>query len=537
MTDRPSLTERDLKVAQILRPLGTQPLSMQQAKVASQLLGVHWTSIYRLRRRFLLNPVASSVAPMDPGPKVGSTRLAEPVEAIIDDVLRDWLGRQRHLAHPLLDMWTEVKRRCAQMKIVPPARDTMARRWARYRDELAAALADEPGAQVAPGNFISTEPLQFVQIDHTQADIFVVDPWLRRSIGRPWLTLAIDVATRCVVGFYLALERPNAATVALLLSRIALPKAAWLSTIGAEAEWPMQGMPQVLHLDNAAEFKSKALRLGCAQYGIELMYRPVGKPHFGGHIERLNRTLMQRLKGLPGATGNSVKGRKERTPEDSASLTLRELECWFALEIAQRYHHSEHRGLLGATPADAWAAMASTSPPRQLPPGPEEAMKWLIRFMPLASRTIQGDGLTILRIRYWHPIFAAWHATRQKVLVRYHPEDLSRIFVSPNGRSYIEANYADVRRPPISLWEHRAICKFLRSQGQRQISEAMIFKAIEEQREIVARARAETRRQRRELPRAKRSAAATPWSPPPSEPSGEVDYSRPAKPYPVELWR
>ena len=102
MTDRPSLTERDLKVAQILRPLGTQPLSMQQAKVASQLLGVHWTSIYRLRRRFLLNPVASSVAPMDPGPKVGSTRLAEPVEAIIDDVLRDWLGRQRHLAHPLL---------------------------------------------------------------------------------------------------------------------------------------------------------------------------------------------------------------------------------------------------------------------------------------------------------------------------------------------------------------------------------------------------------------------------------------------------
>lgn len=57
MTDRPSLTERDLKVAQILRPLGTQPLSMQQAKVASQLLGVHWTSIYRLRRRFLLNPL------------------------------------------------------------------------------------------------------------------------------------------------------------------------------------------------------------------------------------------------------------------------------------------------------------------------------------------------------------------------------------------------------------------------------------------------------------------------------------------------
>jgi len=90
------------------------------------------------------------------------------------------------------------------------------------------------------------------------------------------------------------------------MNRVALPKAAWLAAIGADAQWPMQGIPQVLHLDNAAEFKSRALRSGCAQYGIELMYRPVGRPHFGGHIERLNRTLMQRLKGLPGATGGQA---------------------------------------------------------------------------------------------------------------------------------------------------------------------------------------------------------------------------------------
>ncbi len=55
----------------------------------------------------------------------------------------------------------------------------------------------------------------------------------------------------------------------------------------------MRGIPRTLHLDNAAEFKSRALRSGCREYGIELMYRPVGKPHFGGHIERLNKTLME----------------------------------------------------------------------------------------------------------------------------------------------------------------------------------------------------------------------------------------------------
>ncbi|MDB5787329.1 MAG: transposase [Caballeronia mineralivorans] len=42
------------------------------------------------------------------------------------------------------------------------------------------------------------------------------------------------------------------------------------------------------------------------------MYRPVGRPHFGGHIERLNRTLMERIRGLPGATESSPKGRKAR---------------------------------------------------------------------------------------------------------------------------------------------------------------------------------------------------------------------------------
>lgn len=59
-------------------------------------------------------------------------------------------------------------------------------------------------------------------------------------------------------------------------------------------------------------FHSRALRTGCDQYGIELEYRPVGKPYFGGHIERMNRTLMQRLKGLPGAMSNSPKVRKAR---------------------------------------------------------------------------------------------------------------------------------------------------------------------------------------------------------------------------------
>ena len=40
-----------------------------------------------------------------------------------------------------------------------------------------------------------------VRIDHTVVDVMVVDDHERRPIGRPYLTIAIDVFSRAVLGF------------------------------------------------------------------------------------------------------------------------------------------------------------------------------------------------------------------------------------------------------------------------------------------------------------------------------------------------
>ena len=53
-------------------------------------------------------------------------------------------------------------------------------------------------------------PLSVVQIDHTLVDIILVDPIDRLPIGRPYLTIAIDVYSRCIAGFILSLEAPSA---------------------------------------------------------------------------------------------------------------------------------------------------------------------------------------------------------------------------------------------------------------------------------------------------------------------------------------
>ena len=97
MADANETSSRVAKVASVLRPLGRGPLSREQAILAGRLLGVHWTTVYRLRRRYLADPVASSVAPHRRGQSTGGGRLGDDVDKVIDEVVHVWLPRQRQL--------------------------------------------------------------------------------------------------------------------------------------------------------------------------------------------------------------------------------------------------------------------------------------------------------------------------------------------------------------------------------------------------------------------------------------------------------
>jgi putative transposase len=57
----------------------------------------------------------------------------------------------------------------------------------------------------------------------------------------------------------------------------------------------MCGLPSVLRADNGKDFRSDALRRGCREHGIELDFRAIATPHFGGHIERLIGSVMGRI--------------------------------------------------------------------------------------------------------------------------------------------------------------------------------------------------------------------------------------------------
>jgi putative transposase len=69
-------------------------------------------------------------------------------------------------------------------------------------------------------------------------DIIVVDEVERKPLGRPWLTVVIDVATRMIAGYYLSFDHPSSSSVALALSRAVLPKDRHLERFNVTANWP-----------------------------------------------------------------------------------------------------------------------------------------------------------------------------------------------------------------------------------------------------------------------------------------------------------
>ncbi|MGU5121566.1 transposase family protein, partial [Escherichia coli] len=120
----------------------------------------------------------------------------------------------------------EVTQVCKAQKLRVPARNTVALRIASLdprkvirRREGQDAARDLQGVGGEPPAV--TAPPEQVQIDHTVIDLIVVDDRDRQPIGRPYLTLAIDVFTRCVLGMVVTLEAPSAVSVGLCLVHVA----------------------------------------------------------------------------------------------------------------------------------------------------------------------------------------------------------------------------------------------------------------------------------------------------------------------------
>lgn len=267
------------------------------------------------------------------------------------------------------------------------------------------------------------------EIDHTPLDVLVVDPETGAVIGRPYMTIVLDRASRMVMAFLIHLGAPSTESVLRVIDRAIRPKHEWLSRYPKVVNvWPARGLPLRLMPDNAAEFHAGNVHLAFNDLGIELMYPRTRAPQMKGAVERIFRTMnVDLIHCLPGTTRSNVKDRGDYPSEKFACLTLHELEALILKWIVDCYHQKPHRGLKNKTPMEIWKAGESQRPIHL--PADLDSLECILAMRD--EKVLQHYGVDFPGLRYNAPELGPLRqrlAPGEKVDVRYRDE-LGHIWV------------------------------------------------------------------------------------------------------------
>lgn len=489
---------------------------------------------YKLLEKFKNGNLTSLISEVR-GRKSGTKLLPNKIESIIQEAIKSNTGP----SSTITKIVNSVCAMCASANQLAPSRKAIAARVKEKSEKVNSkriygTKKTNQDFQIRGNKYTSSHALELVQIDHCIVDVIIVDSEFRQPLGRPWLTLAIDVHTRCVLGFYLTMDHPSALSIALCMLHAVAPKNAWLQSLNLQyIQYPMYGLPQRIHVDNGKDFRSNAFISGCKEYNIKLTWRPPATPHHGAHIERLIGTLMRNMRGLPGATLSSVADKKRYTNIEAPGMTLAELRDWLTEQIG--IYHMQTHSEIDCAPIYKWEKSLRNKKGEIIPPPIiVDLRKFFIDFLPFKRLTLQRGGIKINNIEYYSNALKRY-SIKTTCVVKYNPASIKMVWVKPEGESqYIECPYADIRFPDTSLAEFNFTRKALAKNSASRVPATDVFAAIERNHQRVSTASVLTKKAK--LAKEKRIHATAPSTSVLQGPKQalEVDYSRPAKTYNVE---
>lgn len=543
--DLADITDRDWKIAaeryEAIRPLlGRDSYGRNDVVEQAKEVGASPSTLYRWLQRYSSTQVLTALLPRQRGWQQGKSRISAQAEAVIQEVIKNfYLTPQRPRDQKAV---IEIRRRCKLQGIEAPNPSTIRLRLSRIpeKEQLRGRGFGEKAKNKflpAAGRFPNADyPLAVIQIDHTPADIILVDDIYRKPIGRPWITLAIDVYSRMVAGYYLSFDPPSETSVAMCVAHAVLPKDEWLLLHKVDAPWPVWGIPRTIHVDNGADFRSNNFQKSCLTYGINLEFRPVKQPRYGGHIERMLGTLLHEIHDLPGTTFSSIKSREGYDSEKHAAMTKSEFEEWIVGLICRVYHQRMHTSI-GMTPLRKWEIGIFGSGDVEgvgLPERPANKQTLLLDFMPSFQRTVQTFGVTIDGMTYYAEALRPWinavdsvTGNKRDFIFRRDPRDISTIwFFDPTLKQYFQIPFADQSLPSMSIWEYQIAREKLKREGRASVNEHELARALTDLRSQVDQSMERTKKARRQAQRRKEHekniSPATPRVPPPTSPSPSV---------------
>lgn len=284
-----------------------------------------------------------------------------------------------------------------------------------------------------------THALERVEMDYYQVDLhtLLVDtavwrhlsPKLRTQIerGRWYLCVAMDVASRCVLGMKLA--QTESSQVALeTLRMVFYDKTSISRAAGALSPWDQFGPPMLLATDQGSAFVNSWFQFRAVSLLTDVFNPPAAQPQLRAFIERFFRTVLDGLiKRFEGNTGGSIAALGDYPAQLRAVLTIQQFSQLLVRWCVDIYHNKKHAGLGGETPRDAWVRLTNLMPPMPIP----DPCRMRISFGIDLTRSTRMTGIRILGLDYSSEELQAWcrHKGDTEAEVKVDPYNLGAISV------------------------------------------------------------------------------------------------------------
>lgn len=314
-----------------------------------------------------------------------------------------------------------------------------------------------------------TRILERVEIDHSPLDLILLDDELSIPLGRPYLTLVIDVFSGCVLGFHLSYRAPSYVSAAKAIVHAIKPKSLERHNIKFQHEWPCFGKFENLIVDNGAEFWSKSLEHACKEAGVNIQYNAVRKPWLKPFVERFFGVINENLLiEMPGKTFSNILAKEDYKPEKDSIMRFTTFVEEFHRWIVDIYHQDTNSKET-RIPIKKWQYGYDLLPPLNMSTDDEERFKVLMFISD--ERTLTRNGIKFEELMYDSTALSDYRKSypqkseTNKKIIKIDPDDLSSIHV------YLEELGGYLKVPctdktgytqKLSLHEHKIIKQFNR---------------------------------------------------------------------------
>ena len=436
-----------------------------------------------------------------------ANRLDPAVEDIIDAARsRFWKNRGWKIidvhAEVSVEVGRENLRRAAagQPNLPVPGKETVRRRVNEMlcRDNYAEKYGEAAARRKFDGTGKGINAYRILQIglmDDTVVDLVTVLDIDRGFVaGRPYLTVLMDVHSRCVVAMTVSFQPPTVAKAAeCVRTAMSCLKEGNRPKIGIRPEWLRQhpalatlnGKFAKIVTDNGVNYVTPGFTEMMLDLGIVHELAPVRSPRHKAMVERFFRSFNTFLiDKLPGATLDPSTMRKFGIdPSSEACISLSELRELIS-QFLRLYHITHHSGI-DAVPLQKWAASAAIHGRDMILD--KRAIDIVTGITVHRKRVTAGGGvrmfdmvwkgenlqIAIDKLAASEPHRSRLDATTAVTTkVKYDPDNLLRVHIFV-GDEWLEVentqpDYAD----SLSLWQHRQIKDWAKRESLKFTSEA-----------------------------------------------------------------